>query len=150
MEGEQIQVDVSSVILSDIDDKRVTLSDFKGKVVVLSGGAQAAADQAEEWLHALVKECSPMNDVKFSPIAFVGKLPPFVPKGMIKSAFKKMEVAPFIAWDDIPQKTLGLGKKNVSHVFVLDKQGVLRFRMAAPLSDESLKTVMEQVKKFAV
>ena len=60
-----------------------------------------------------------------------------------------MEMTPFIAWDDGPQKTLGLGKKNVSHAFVLDKQGVLRFRMAAPLSDESLKTVMGQVKKLA-
>ena len=150
MEGEQIQVDVSSVVLSDIDDKRITLSDFKGKVVLLTGGASAAAKQSEEWLHALVRECSTMKDVKYAPIAFVGKLPPFIPKGMIKSEFKKMVLTPLIDWEGSPQKTLGLIKKNVSHAFVIDKQGVLRFRMAAPLSDENLKTVMEQVKKFAV
>jgi hypothetical protein len=150
MEGEQVQVDVSSVILSDIDDKRTTLSDFKGQVVVLSGGAKAAADQAEEWLHPLAKELGAMKDVKYAPIAFVGKLPPFIPKGMIKSDFKKMAVMPLIAWDDVPQKTMGLVKKNVSHVYVLDKQGMLRFRLAAPFSDENLKTVMGQVRKFAV
>ena len=150
MEGEQIQVDVSSVVLSDIDDKKITLSDLKGKVVVFSGGGQPAAEQCEQWVAALLKECGTMKDVMFKPLAFVGRLPVFVDKGIIKGEMRKADPIPLIDWDGSPQKALGLVKRNVSYVFVIDKQGILRFRLAAPVSDENLKMVIEQIKKVAV
>ena len=150
MEGEQIQVDVSSIVLSDIDDKAITLSAFKGKVLVFIGGHRPAAEQSDKWLQALVKECSTMQDVKVGPLAFIGKLPMFISKESVKGELKKVVPLPLIDWDGSPQKTLGVIKRNVSYVFVIDKQGILRFRLPAPLSDENLKTVVEQVKKFAV
>jgi predicted transcriptional regulator len=150
LEGEQVQVDVSSVILTDIDDKKFTLSDLKGKALVFAGGGQPAAEQCEQWVAALMKECSTMNDVIFRPLAFVGRLPVFVDKGIIKGEMRKADPIPFIDWDGSPQRALGLVRRNVSYVFVIDKQGILRFRLAASLSDENLKTVIEQIKKVAV
>jgi peroxiredoxin len=150
MEGEQIQVDGASIVLSDIDDKKVTLSDFKGQVVVLTGGGQPAAAQCQQWLPALAKECSAIKDVIFKPLALVGRLPTFVSRDTLKGEMRKADPIPLIDWDGIPTKTLGVIQRNVSYIFIIDKQGILRFRLAAPLSDESLKTVMEQIKKLAV
>jgi hypothetical protein len=150
MEGEQMQLDVSSIALTDIDDKAVTLADFKGKVLAFVGGHRPAAEQSDQWLQALVKECSTMQDVKVGPLAFIGKLPMFISKESVKGELKKVVPLPLIDWDGSPQKTLGVIKRNVSYVLVIDKQGMLRFRMAALLSDENLKTAIEQIKKFAV
>jgi hypothetical protein len=149
MEGEQLELDVSSVALSDIDDKAVTLADFKGKVLVFIGGHRPAAEQSDLWLQALVKECSTMKDVKVGPLAFIGKLPMFISKESVKGELKKVVPLPLIDWDGSPQKTLGVIKRNVSYILVIDKQGILRFRMSALLSDENLKTVIEQAKKLA-
>lgn len=150
MEGEQLQVDISSVAFSDIDDKKVTLADFKGQVLVLLAGHRPAAEESDKWLQALLKECSEMKDVKVMPLALIGKLPMFISKASLKGELKKVVPIPLIDWDGAPQKTLEVIKRNISYVLIVDKEGMLRFRIAALLSDDNLKTVLEQIKKFTV
>ena len=90
MEGEQIQEDVSSIVLSDIEDKKITLSDFKGKVLVFTGGHRPAAELADQWLQTLAKETSTMQDVAYYPLALIGKLPVFISKESLKGELEEI------------------------------------------------------------
>lgn len=150
MAGEEIHVDVSAVTISDIDDTKIALSSLNGKVVVLVGGGQGALEESTKWGRALAKECSALQDVKFRTLAFLGSLPPFIPKAFVKDSLKKMSIPPWIDWDGASAKVMGMTDSNAAYVFVIDKKGVLRFRLTGKFSDDDLKTVMEQAKKLNI
>ena len=52
-----------------------------------------------------------------------------------------------IDWDRSSTKILGLDDA-ITHVFVIDKEGFLRFKLAGRYSEEGLNKVMEQVEKL--
>ena len=138
--GEELKLDVSSLEFSDYDDNKIQLSKFKGDVVILVGGQQKATEEATKWDLELQKECKSRKGIKVFGVAFVGKLPIFVPKRVVKKALK--DGPPFIDWDGIPIKPLGVVDKKLPYVFVIDKQEFLRFRMLGTFSEESLKEVL--------
>ena len=82
-------------------------------------------------------------------MAFGGPLPPFVPKQLVKKAIREgAATPPLIDWDGGPAKILGVEKTSMAHVFVIDKEGLLRFRLAGNYSEEGLNNVMRQVEKW--
>lgn len=146
---EEAKVDVSTVTFSDLDDEEISLSRFTGQVLVLFGGDRGAAEETKKWGPALLKECEAREGVKCIEAAFGGPLPRFVPKGMVKKKIsEEATTPPLIDWDGKPAKILGLTDGNTSHVFLIDKEGFLRFKLAGNYSEESLNKVMQQVDKL--
>lgn len=146
---EEVQVDVSTVSFSDIDDRKIPLSSLKGEVLVLFGGGRGAAEETKKWGEVLVKECEARENVRASEVAFGGPLPPFVPKKLVKKKIRDEAVTPpLIDWDGGPAKILGVDDTNMPHVFVMDKKGSLRFKLAGNYSEEGLNRVMQQVEKL--
>ena len=144
--GEEAKVDASGVTFSDLEDKEIPLSSFRGQVLVLFGGDRGAAEETRKWGTALVKECHSRAGVECFEAAFGGPLPRFVPKGMVKKKISEQaSTPPLIDWDGNPAKVLGLTDGNTAHVFVIDREGSLRFKLVGNYSDESLVQVMQHV-----
>jgi len=55
---------------------------------------------------------------------------------------------PLIDWDGGPASALGLADANTTHVFVIDKEGFLRLKLAGDYADERLNRVLAQVDKL--
>lgn len=147
--AEEVQVDVSAVMFSDLDDQQVPLSRFKGEVLVLFGGGRGAIEETKQWGEALMKACAAREGVRTVEVAFGGPLPPFVPRKLIKKTIKEgATTPPLIDWDGNPAKILGVEKTSMAHVFVIDKEGHLRFKLAGNYSEEGLNRVMQQVEKW--
>ena len=144
---EGLNVDVSNLVLQDLDDKKVSLSTFKGNVLVMSGGGQAAIPDAQKWGVDLEKACASAG-AKFTGFAPITNLPSFVPKNLVKDQMRKGGGPILIDWEGGPAKALGFSNPNVVNVWVIDKQGILRYQLVEKFSDEALSKVMEQVKKL--
>ncbi len=152
---EELKVDVSNVSLSDINDHEFSLSSFKGKPLILSGGGgMAAMEEAKKWRKALEKEYGARKDLKYVELAFIGKLPPFFPKQFIKNNIMKdvmkegFPTPPLIDWDGNAAKILGVTKPDLCYVFVIDKQGFLRYKLVEKYSEKGLSKVKAQVEKL--
>jgi len=146
---EEVQVDVSTAVFYDLNDEKVPLSCFKGEVLVLFGGGRGATEETKKWAEALAKACAARAGVKTVEVAFGGPLPPLVPKQLVKKAIREgAATQPLIDWDGGPAKILGVEKTSMAHVFVIDKEGLLRFRLAGNYSEEGLTKVVRQVEKW--
>ena len=146
---EEARVDVSTATFYDLDDREIPLSSFKGEVLVLFGGDRGAAEETKKWGPALLKECEARDAVKCVEAAFGGPLSRFVPKKMVKKKIsEEATTPPLIDWDGGPAKILGLTDGSTLHVFVIDKEGFLRFKLSGSYSEENLHKVMEQVDKL--
>jgi len=145
----EAKVDVSAVSFSDLDDREVPLSSFKGQVLVLFGGARGAAEETKRWGLALLGECEARQGVTCVEAAFGGPLPRFVPKGAVKKRIREEATTPpLIDWDGGPASALGLADANTTHVFVIDKEGFLRLKLAGDYTDERLNRVLAQVDRL--
>lgn len=155
MNPEELMIDVSDVSLYDVNDQRVSLSSFKGTILVLSGGgSQAAMEEAKRWRKAL-EEYTIHESVKYIEVAFVGKLPPFFPKQFIKNNIIKdvkkegFPTPPLIDWDGKALEILGVVKSNLCNIFVIDKQGFLRYKLVEKYSQEALNKIKDYLKRLA-
>lgn len=143
------EIDASNVCFYDIKDQKVSLSDYKGKILILVGGGQGATKESKRWGEVLAKEYGMREDVMIVGIAIVGKLPPFVPKRLVKDRIKKASVVtPLIDWDGNSVNTLHLDDTITPHVFLIDRQGFLRFRLVQNYSKEGLDKLKEQIEKW--
>lgn len=153
MSSEELMIDVSNVYLYDINDQKIYLSNFKGTILILSGGgSQAAIEEAKIWRKAL-EDYAAKEGIKYVEAVFVGKLPPFVPKKFVKS--KIMEDVkreglqpPLIDWDGKAVEVLGVVRSNLCNVFIVDKHGYLRCKLVEKYSQEALNKVKDCVKKL--
>ncbi|MFC2045715.1 dihydrodipicolinate synthase family protein [Chloroflexota bacterium] len=146
----EVKADVSEAIFSDVDDNKVSLTNFKGKVTVLFGGGKEASEETKKWGQILSREHPSLQHVNLIEAAFVGKLPPFIPKQMVKKGLVESATAVLlIDWDGSPIKILGLDKSNVPNIFIIDKEGFLRFMLVGKYSEDGLSTVIEQVEQLA-
>ena len=147
--GDELQIDVSNVIFFDPDDKQIPVSSLKGEVLVLSGGGQGAIEPAKEWGTMLLQECESRKGVKFFATAFVGLLPPFVPKIFVKHNLSQgSPVSLLIDWDGNPTQAFGVSDPNLPYIFIVDKQGKLRFKLAEKYSKDGLYRVIQQIDKL--
>ena len=147
---EEARVDVSAVSFSDPDDREVALSTFEGHVLVLFGGGRGAADETKKWGEGLLRQCEAQQGVKCVEAAFGGPLPRFVPKKAVKKKIlEQAATPPLIDWDGKPAKALGVVDPNSTHVFVIDGEGSLRFKLAGNYSEDSLARIMQQVERLA-
>jgi len=143
---EETKVDASSVTFSDLDDNEIALSSFRGQVLVLFGGDRGAAEETKKWGQALLQQGQAREGVMCVEAAFGGPLPRFVPKGMVKKKLSEQATTPpLIDWDGNGARVLGLTDGNTPHVFVIDKEGSLVFKLAGNYSEESLNRVMDHV-----
>lgn len=144
---EEFQVDISGLTLPDAYDKEVSLSDYKGKVIVLSGGGQGTIQESEKWDPALAEACAEKEWVQFFALGFLKNLPSFVPKAMIKANVKNGPPT-LLDWDGKGEELMGLTRPDMIHVFVVDKNNMLRYRLISNYSREALKSVMEKVEEI--
>lgn len=143
------EINVSNVCFYDIEDQKVSLTDYKGKILILVGGGEGATEESKRWGEVLTKEYGMCEDVMIVGIAIVGKLPPFVPKRLVKDRIKKASVVtPLIDWDGNSVKALHLDDTISPHVFLIDRQGFLRFRLVQNYSKEGLDKLKEQIEKW--
>lgn len=142
-EETSLSIDVSNIAPLDLDDKEVQLSTFRGKVLVMVGGGQRATNDAQEWAKALEEKCKAIG-AEFVGLAFIFHNSSFV-KSTIKYQIRKSGGLPFlIFWEEAPVKAMGVSDYEHSNVFVVDKKGILRYRIVGNFSESALAKVMSQ------
>lgn len=145
---EEFNVDVSSLSLPDAFDQTVSIADFKGKVVVLAGGGQGTIEESKKWGSALAEECAKRDELQYYGVGFLKSLPAFVPKLLVKSNVKKGPPS-MMDWDGKAEAMLGLTRNDMMHIYLVDKQGFLRWRLISSYSRDALNKVMEQAAMLA-
>ncbi len=145
---EEFNVDVSALSLPDAYDQTVSITDFKGKVVVLAGGGQGTIEESKKWGAALSEACAEREGLQYYGIGFLKGLPAFVPKLMVKSNVKNGPPS-MLDWDGKGQELLGLTRTDMMHIYLVDKQGILRWRLISSYSRDALNNVMEQAEILA-
>ena len=151
LEVQQVEIDVSDIMLMDIEDREVKLGDFKGRPVLLVGAGREGADEARKWGKELLVKCKEYQEVEYSRIAFVGKLPAFVPRKFIKGLLKSSSSAstPLIAWDNEPAEKLGVSDSKTPYIFMVDRDGILRFRFKGSYTGDNLEKITEYFSRVA-
>lgn len=145
---EEMNVDVSALSLPNAYDEIVNITDFKGKVVVLAGGGQKTIEESKKWGGALAEACAEEDELQYYGVGFLKGLPAFVPKLMVKSNVKNGPPS-MLDWDGTGAEILGLTRPDMMHIYLVDKQSVLRWRLIASYSRDALNSVLEQAKLLA-
>jgi len=146
---EKVKIDVSDMTLSDIEDNEVSLADFKGKTVIMAGAKREGADEARRWGRELSKKCESLKNVQYVRIAFVGKIPAFVPRRFIKGLLKGSgsNIPPLIAWDNDPVDKMGVYDPKTPYIFVIDPKGIMRLRFRGHYTEDDLSRILEHIPK---
>lgn len=145
---EELRIDVSSLSIPDAYDKEIFFSNFRGKVVVLSGGGRGAVSEAKKWDNALHKKAEERGDFIFFAIGFVGKLPPVVPKLLVKKEAQKTGYPTLLDWKGAAENILGLTDPNSAHIFIVDKEGCLRYKLVQNFSEGEVQKVLDKVEVY--
>jgi len=140
---EEFNLDVSSLSLPNAYDEIVSITDFKGKVVVLAGGGQKTIEESKKWGNALAEECAVREGLQYYGVGFLKGLPAFVPKLMVKSNVKNGPPS-MLDWDGKGAEILGLTRTDMMHIYLVDKRGVLRWRLISSYSRDALNSVLEK------
>ena len=140
---EECNQDVCELCLPNAYDETVSIKDFAGKVVVLAGGGQGTIEESKKWGNALAEECAKNEGLQYYGVGFLKGLPAFVPKLMVKSNVKNGPPS-MLCWDGKGEEILGLTRKDMMHIYLLDKRGVLRWRLISSYSRDALNSVMEK------
>ena len=144
---EEVEIDVSDITLLDIEDNEVRLVDFKGKTVVMAGAKREGADEARRWGKEISKKCESLEDVQYVRIAFVGKIPAFVPSKFIKGLLKGSgsTAPPLIAWDNDPAEKMGVYDSKAPYIFIIDPNGIMRLRFRGYYTEGDLYRLLEYI-----
>jgi len=132
------------MMLVDLEGARLPFSVFKGEVVILVGAGRDAAQEARRWGEALAAS---RKTLRVLGLALIGKLPFLVPKAVVRAFLQADPASPkYIDWDDQLSRRLGIAAVGSEpQVLVIDPGGVLRYHLAAGLSDAALAKVLERV-----
>ena len=68
-------------------------------------------------------------------------------KARLIEAIEDVPIPYLFDWDG-SATNLGTGDTNIPHIFVLDKEGFLRFKLIAGYSEDGLNTLIKQVEKL--
>ncbi|HEY3313881.1 MAG TPA: redoxin family protein [Bacillota bacterium] len=138
--------DASRIALRDLEDHEKVLGAFKGKTVILIGGGYPAIEEAADWAEALDEEYAGDDDVQVVGAAIIGDVLPGVSKDQVKSRLKDFGTVPVLVdWEGQSSEAFDLDGASKPHVFVIDRDGVLRFRTVGDLSDAALAKVKGEV-----
>lgn len=144
---EDKNIDAGSIYFNDLKDSKIFISDFKGKAVIIIGGAQKASKESERWGKALK---SIYNDsVDFINVALIAKRHPasiiILVKNQLKKAYGKV---PFlINWGNSSDMT-NIINENLTHILIIDRQGYQRAKFVENYSDNCLSELKEIVNKY--
>ena len=143
---QELERDVGTVSFPDQEDREVRLSSFLGRVLVISGGGRGAAEEARRWGEALALACRSREGVDYLGAGYIGKLPPLVPRRLVREMIKKQTQDPILVlWDARAAQEFGFADTDTPHVFVVDQAGVMRLRAGGPFSQEQLQQVLVTV-----
>lgn len=142
--AEDLNMDVTGLALPDAHDNVISTADLNGQVVILSGGGQGAINEGKTWAAAIDKAIEGIDNVKHFRLALTGKLPPMVPKSFIKSMAKK-DPPTLFDWESTAESMLQVKDPNSVNVFVIDRNGILRFKFVGRFSDDALEKVVGSV-----
>jgi predicted transcriptional regulator len=127
--------------LQDQYEKTVSLRDLAGLVVVLIASDKEGKAQNTAWFKAIRDKYA--DRVVVQGIADVSSVPFFL-KGKIRSDFKKDPDSILLDWKGEVFNVYGL-TKGVSNVILIDKDGMIRHRIAGSASPEGVQELFKQV-----
>jgi hypothetical protein len=128
--------DVGQVSFRDIDDHEVTIQRFRGLTAVLVGGGRGSIREAVRWGNALDRRLHALPGVQVVPVAFLERLPGFVPRKLVRESIKRLApVEALIDWDGSAASALGCTDPDFAHIFIIDPSSVLRHRVIRAFSE---------------
>lgn len=144
---EDKNIDASNTYFSDLNDSKVIMSDFKGKPILITGGAQRATKESTKWGKALRSAYD--DSAVFINVAFITRQPPASMMTSIKNQLKRGygQVPFLISWGN-PSDIVSLTNENMAHIFLIDREGYLRIKIAENYSEKNLSELKEMIDKF--
>ena len=148
-EGLKIGDPAPKFTLKDADDKEYSLEALLDKdesSIILLIGDRTVRKQANKWAIELDKIYGKEEEVIILMIADLRGLPFFVTEKMVKWGTKreKLPVPIVLDWGGKVSEQYKT-QKGKSHLFIIDRDGKVSYRQAAPYSDELIKKVQEKV-----
>jgi len=124
--------------LKDADENSYSLSEMRGKTIVLLIGTREAQKEGDKWILAIDKDYKQYQNLTYYLIADLRGLPFFVTKGMVKWGVRR-ENLPFKTLLDWDGKTAERykAKKGLPNLFIIDRNGKLAYSFSGKLSDET-------------
>jgi len=135
---------LSSLTLPNADDEPVAMTQFKGNVLVLYGGAQGATEDVKAWQAALEQAAATRADLSVLQLALLGGLPAFVPKDMVKASMREGP-AMVLDWDGTAQRLLGVSDPNTAHVFLVDKDLTVAATFTGACTDSAVAALTARI-----
>lgn len=124
--------------LKDADDNPYTLSEMRGKIVILLFGTRDARKEGDKVMLAIDRDYGRHEGINFFLIADLRGLPFFVTEGMVKWGVRREKI-PFttlLDWDGkVAQKYDAT--KGLPSSFIIDRQGKIVYGYSGKFSDES-------------
>jgi succinate dehydrogenase/fumarate reductase flavoprotein subunit len=143
------KLDTTNASFSDLNDRKLSLSEYKGKILILVGGGQGAAGETEQWGKKLAAVYGDNPGIKLCSLAIV-RLPPFVSKNVVVNQLKKTSVLPdlLIDWEGGVSPVFRLENNNTPHLFVIDREGFLTLRLVENYYPLAWNELVKQVEKL--
>ncbi|MEW6606392.1 MAG: cobalamin-dependent protein [bacterium] len=132
-------------------DEKISLQSFKGKVIVLVVGSRKSDTEAEKWAENTRHQFK--NNGLFWVQQFAScpeKLPFFISKKFVRRMMKKGRAPDSMMtdWNRKVTPTLGITDDTIPHVFLIDKLGVLRYKVSGCFSHEKMDRLNKEIKNI--
>lgn len=137
-------------VLENINDRKISLKDSQGEIVVLIIGGRDAKDEMKKWEDFIGKEFnSGTRAVKLLSMAAI-KQPFFVSNSMVKTWIKKMNPPDFLLLDfgGKVAETYGVSNEEVPFLFVIDRGQVLCHTAASACTETAREQIAGQVRRL--
>ena len=144
--------------LKDQFDHETNLEDFKGSVVVIVCGDRRGGDYMNDWAKAVNDNYKdPPGAVTVLRIADLVAVPPFFhsyakQRFLSKNAEGRSARPTLLDWDALVPKLYGF-TNDVTNVYVIDAQGVLRYKASGKGTPDEIRNLihaLEDVRQQAV
>jgi len=144
--------------LKDQFDHETSLEDFKGSVVVIVCGDRRGGDYMNDWAKAVNDNYKdPPGAVTVLRIADLVAVPPFFhsyakQRFLSKNAEGRSARPTLLDWDALVPKLYGF-TNDVTNVYVIDAQGVLRYKASGKGTPDEIRNLihaLEDVRQQAV
>ncbi len=113
----------------------------------MTGGTRAATEGSKAWGEALEAAYRSDAGVRLFALAIIENLPRFVPRSLVKGQMGKDSASTpmLIDWDGKSKALMDASRGSLPHVWVFDRRGHLRLRVAAELTDENLRALQDAI-----
>ncbi len=141
--------DIGRVTFRDVDDHEVSLGSYRGQMLVLVGGGRGSMREAMRWGVALAERLGADPRVRLVAVAFVDRLPVFLPKRLVRESIKRFSpIEPLLDWDGHAATDLELAGPDEAHVWVIDPSSVLRHVITGPFTRAGVEEIAELVARI--